>query len=131
MDDAMSDSRVTAGTEVPGVPANGEYTKNENIADLGGFNLAWEMWNRKLKADGLTGEALRHQQRLFFLENAYLWQMDDDEASLKSALNTDVHSANHNRVNGVVRLIDDWYTLFGVESGDKLYVVPEKRVKIW
>jgi putative endopeptidase len=46
-------------------------------------------------------------------------------------LETDVHSANHNRVNGVMRLIDDWYDLFGVEPGDKLYVKPADRVKIW
>jgi len=30
-----------------------------------------------------------------------------------------------------VRLSDDWYTLFGVEPGDKLYVAPADRVKIW
>ena len=46
-------------------------------------------------------------------------------------METDVHSANHNRVNGIVRLFDDWYTLFGVEPGDKLYVNPANRVKIW
>jgi putative endopeptidase len=34
-------------------------------------------------------------------------------------------------VNGVVRLMDDWYNLFGVQPGDKLYVKPEDRVKIW
>jgi predicted metalloendopeptidase len=46
-------------------------------------------------------------------------------------LEIDPHSANHNRVNGVVRLIDDWYDLFGVMPGDKLYVAPADRVKIW
>lgn len=117
--------------QVPGVPANGEFTKDENMADQGGFDLAWEMWNRKLKADGLTGEALRHQQRQFFISYADFWQSDDDESSLMKSLNTNVHSPNHNRVNGIVRLIDDWYTLFGVEPGDKLYVKPEDRVKIW
>ena len=117
--------------QYPGVKANGEKTKNENIADLGGMNLAWEMWNRKLQADGLTSEALRHQQRQFLVENAHLWQSDESEATLKQRLEIDVHSPFHNRVNGVLRLFDDWYTLFGVESGDKLYVKPEDRVKIW
>jgi len=46
-------------------------------------------------------------------------------------LEIDPHSANHNRVNGVMRLIDDWYDLFGVEPGDKLYLAPSDRVKIW
>ena len=44
---------------------------------------------------------------------------------------SDAHSANHNRVNGIARLIDDWSDLFGVQPGDKLYVKPENRVKIW
>ncbi len=86
--------------QYPGVKANGEKTKNENIADLGGMNLAWEMWNRKLQADGLTSEALRHQQRQFLVENAHLWQVDESEATLKQRLEIDVHSPFHNRVNG-------------------------------
>ena len=53
------------------------------------------------------------------------------ESSLKYQFENDPHSANHNRVNGVVRLIDDWYDLFGVKSGDKLYVAPADRVRIW
>lgn len=117
--------------QVPGVPANGEMTKAENIADLGGFTLAWEMWNRHLKAEGLSGEAMRHQQRQFFLSVADLWQSDNSDAQLMISLNTDTHSANHNRVNGIFRLMDEWYDLFGVQPDDKLYVKPEDRVKIW
>ena len=116
---------------LPGVSADGKNTLGENIADYGGFMLAWEMWNNKLQADGLTGEELRHQQREFFLAVANLWKQLSDEETLLNNLKTDVHSANHNRVNGVVRLIDDWYDLFGVMPGDKLYVAPADRVKIW
>ena len=117
--------------QVPGVPANGQKTLGENIADLGGFTLAYEMWNAKLKADGLTGEALRHQQRQFILEVANFWKVSYPDSFLMTLLEIDPHSANHNRVNGVVRLIDDWYDLFGVMPGDKLYVAPADRVKIW
>ena len=59
------------------------------------------------------------------------WQSFLNENTLQNMLETDVHSAHHNRVNGVVRLMDDWYDLFGVQPGDKLYVKPEDRVKIW
>lgn len=117
--------------QYPGVQANGKKTLAENIADFGGFNLAYQLWNEKLQADGLTGEALRHQQRQFFMSYADLWQSFLDEKNLQRLLETDVHSANHNRVNGIVRLMDDWYTLFGIQPGDKLYVKPEDRVKIW
>ncbi len=42
----------------------------------------------------------------------------------------DVHSIPQNRVNVIVTLFDDWYRLFNVTDG-KLYLAPEKRVKIW
>jgi predicted metalloendopeptidase len=34
-------------------------------------------------------------------------------------------------VNGQVSLISDWYELFDVREGQKLYVAPEKRFYIW
>jgi predicted metalloendopeptidase len=117
--------------QYPGVMADGKKTLGENIADLGGFSMAYQMWNEKLQADGLTGEALRHQQRQFFVSYADYWQCNEDEKLMKNMLETDVHSANHNRANGIARLMDDWYTLFSVEPGDKLYVKPADRVKIW
>ena len=117
--------------QYPGVQADGKKTLGENIADLGGFNLVYQLLNEKLQADGLTDEALRYQQRQFFMSYANHWRIYVDAERLQDQLETDVHSANHNRVNGIVRLSDDWYTLFGVEPGDKLYVKPADRVKIW
>lgn len=116
--------------QAPGLPANGEKTLGENIADQGGVTLAYILWNEQLQAEGLSGEALRHQQRQFFLSYADLWQAYATDAELAKDIK-DKHSANHNRVNGIARLTDDWYDLFGVEPGDKLYVAPEDRVKIW
>ena len=117
--------------QLPGVKADGEKTLDENIADLGGMALAYELWNAKLLADGLSGEALRHQQRQFFLSYADFSRKNETEESLQKQLTGDKHSAYHNRVNGIARLTDGWYDLFGVQPGDKLYVKPEDRVKIW
>ena len=117
--------------QLPGVKADGEKTLDENIADLGGMALAYELWNAKLLADGLSGEALRHQQRQFFLSYADFSRKNETEKDLQGQLTGDKHSANHNRVNGIMRLTDEWYDLFGVQSGDKLYVAPKDRVKIW
>ena len=117
--------------QLPGVKADGEKTLSENMADLGGFALAYELWNAKQVADGLSGEALRSQQRQFFMSYADLTRRHETESSLTNQLTTDKHSANHNRVNGIVRLTDTWYDLFGVKPGDKLYLAPADRVKIW
>ena len=44
---------------------------------------------------------------------------------------TDPHSPAEFRVNGSVRNMDAWYEAFGVKPGDKLYLPPEERVRIW
>jgi putative endopeptidase len=35
------------------------------------------------------------------------------------------------RVNGIVRNMDDWSGAFDVKPGDKLYLAPQDRVRIW
>jgi putative endopeptidase len=44
---------------------------------------------------------------------------------------SDPHSPAKFRVNGVVRNMDSWYAAFGIKPGDKLYLAPEERVRIW
>ena len=117
--------------QAPGVPADGKKTLSENMADLGGVTLAYDLWNERLLNRGLSGQALRHQQRQFFVSHADVKRRYLTTEELMTLLKGDSHSADHNRVNGIDRLIDDWYDLFGVKSGDKLYVAPADRVKIW
>ena len=75
--------------------------------------------------DGLTGD-----QR-FFLGWAQVWRRKHREADLKNRLLTDPHSPAEYRVNGTVRNVPAFYAAFGVKEGDKMYLPPEKRVKIW
>jgi predicted metalloendopeptidase len=35
------------------------------------------------------------------------------------------------RVNGIVRNFDPWYAAFNVKPGDKLYLAPADRVRVW
>ena len=120
------------GIEVmPGERINGKLTMGENIGDMGGLNLALDAYQASLKGkpapvlDGVTGV-----QRVFF-GWAQVWsQLIRDEA-LKKQIHTDPHSPAIARVNGVVRNIDAWYEAFDVKPGDKLYVKPEDRVRIW
>jgi putative endopeptidase len=44
---------------------------------------------------------------------------------------SDVHSPAIFRVNGQLPNLDAWYVAFGVNPGDKLYVPPDQRVRIW
>jgi predicted metalloendopeptidase len=75
--------------------------------------------------DGLTGD-----QR-FFLAYAQSWVTIYRPERLRDLVLTNEHSPPEYRVNGVVRNFDPWYAAFDVKPGDKLYLAPEKRARLW
>jgi putative endopeptidase len=116
---------------VPGIHVNGELTMGENIADLGGLTLALDAYHASLGGkpapviDGMTGD-----QRVM-LGWAQAWRGKSREDALRQQAVSDPHSARPFRVNGVVRNLDAWYAAFDVKSGERLYIAPEERVRIW
>jgi putative endopeptidase len=60
-----------------------------------------------------------------------VWREKIRDEALRQRLVVDPHSPAVYRVDGTIRNVDGWYTAFGVKPGDKLYVAPEERVKIW
>ena len=118
----------------PGQPADGRFTLRENMADYGGFTLAFEAYTRRLKSQGFSGKQYDDQLKKFFLSYGMPVGVDPRERDieqLKQSFTNDVHSAGHNRVNGIFRLSDEWYRIYNVKSTDKLYVAPADRVRIW
>jgi putative endopeptidase len=115
---------------VAGKKVNGELTLGENIADLAGITIAYDGWKRSLggkkpKAiDGFTGD-----QR-FFLGFSQVWRQKYREPALLQQLVTDPHTPGHFRPY-VVRNIDAWYKAFNVKQGEKMYLSPEERIKLW
>ena len=53
------------------------------------------------------------------------------EGALRELVMSDVHSPSQFRVNGPLPNIDAWYSAFNVQPGDKLFIKPEERVRIW
>ncbi len=117
---------------LPGVKINGKLTMGENIGDLSGIETAYGAWRRYVAkhgepkaVDGLTGD-----QR-FFMAYAQVWRGKRREGAVREQALTDPHSAEFARVNGVVRNFDPWYKAFAVKPGDRMYLPPAQRVKIW
>lgn len=116
---------------IEGMYVNGLLTLGENIGDLGGVTVALKAYKLSLAGkdaaimDGFTGE-----QR-FFISWAQVWRRQGRNEYIRNALLTDPHSPSEFRVNGVVSNIPEFYTAFGVKAGDKMYIAPENRVKIW
>ncbi len=116
---------------LPGLKVNGDFTSGENIGDLGGLSVARHAYELSLAGkpapvlDGFSGA-----QRLF-LGWCQVWRSNIREEALRNRVTSDVHSPAEYRCNGVVRNMDSWYEAFGVKDGDKLYLKPEDRVRIW
>ena len=116
---------------LPGQHVNGALTIGENIGDLGGLAIAYKAYKISLGGkpspviDGLTGE-----QRLF-IGWAQVWRSKHRDAEAIKRLTTDPHSPAEFRCNGVVRNLKEFHDAFGVKKGDKLWLDPEERVRIW
>ena len=115
---------------LPGMKVKGAFTLGENIGDLAGVTIAYDAYRHSLGGgdapviDGTTGD-----QR-FYLGWAQVWRRNYREANLRQRLITDPHSPSEQRV-WVVRNFDRWYDAFNVQAGQKLYLPPDKRVRIW
>jgi putative endopeptidase len=114
----------------PGLHLNGELTLGENIADLAGLAAAYDAYHASLGGrpapviGGLTGD-----QR-FFLGYAQSRRESTREAALRNLIATNEHAPGRYRAE-TVRNIDAWYAAFGVRQGQRLYLEPEARVRIW
>ena len=115
----------------PGAHVKGEFTLGENIGDLAGLTDRLRRLSRHSLGgeeapviDGTTGD-----QR-FYLGWAQVWRRNYREANLRQRLLTDPHSPSEQRA-AVVRNFDPWYPAFDVQPGQKLYLAPPARVRIW
>jgi putative endopeptidase len=114
-----------------GACVNGELTMGENIGDLGGLEMAYTAYKLSLNGkeapvlDGFTGD-----QR-FFLSFAQAWRGKTRDDALRAQILTDPHSPRTARGTFPERNMDAWYAAFDVQAGDKLYLDPKDRVRIW
>ena len=117
----------------PNVNVNGKFTLTENIADLGGVNIAFDALQlylkdhpeKNIKENGYT------QNELFFMNFGRIWRQKATEEYLKNLVKSDPHSPNYFRVNGLLINIDAFHDTFKTKKGDKLYKEPKDRIKIW
>jgi predicted metalloendopeptidase len=114
----------------PGIMANGENTVTEDVADLGGLNIALDALNEYLEDKGATEEEIKEAQKTFFEYHAMRYRAEYTPLQFQRMLG-DVHSVNMVRVNGMVQHMDSWYELYNVQEGDALYLPADKRIKIW
>jgi putative endopeptidase len=124
-------AQYSAFEPFPGMHVNGDLTMGENIGDMSGLGFGLDAYHVSLKGqpapvlDGFTGD-----QRVY-LGWAQVWRQKSRDDALKQQIASDPHSPALYRVNGTIRNQPGWYAAFDIKPGDKLYVAPEDRVKIW
>jgi len=117
---------------VKGTFVNGTFTNGENIADLGGVNIAYDALQMYLKDKGNPGEISGYtQDQRFFLSWATVWRTLSSEKYMINQVKTDPHSPGYFRSFAPLINVDAFYKAFDIKQGDKLYKSPQERIKIW
>lgn len=117
---------------LPDTFVDGKFTLGENIGDLGGVNAAYDGLQLYLKDKGNPGliEGYTPEQR-FFISWGTIWRTKMRDEAIKNQVKTDPHAPGMYRSYVPLQNVDSWYKAFNIKPGDKLYVSPENRVKIW
>jgi predicted metalloendopeptidase len=107
----------------PDLALNGHQVLSENIADLAGLAAAYDAYHLSL-----NGKPAADQD--FFVSFAQSWRNKAREESIRLQVTTDGHSPDEYRA-ATVRNLDPWYTAFSITPAQRMYLPPEKRVRVW
>jgi putative endopeptidase len=115
---------------------NGKLTLGENIADLGGLKLAFLAYLDRAQKSGVdlqkkgTAEygGLNAEQQ-FFVSFGQNWCQNNRPEDLRLRMQTDPHSPEEFRANGVVRNLPEFQRAFACKTGQPM--APVNRCTIW
>ena len=117
--------------ELRGHHINGELTLGENIADLGGLNVAWDAYQMTNEAKANKSiDSFTPAQR-FFISYGTIWRNNIRDKALERRIKEDVHSPAEARVNRTLGSMPHFYEAFDIPEGSKMYIAPEERAAIW
>ncbi len=124
-------SQYDSYTVLDTVHVQGKLTLGENIADVGGLNIAYAALQKALEGkprqviDGFTPE-----QR-FFLAWAQIWRENITPESRRQRIMTDSHSPGVWRTNGPLANMPEFAKAFGCKPGDPMVRGDAVRAVIW
>ena len=117
--------------ELHGHHINGVLTLDENIADLGGLNVAWDAYQMTDEAKaGKRIDGFSPAQR-FFISYATVWRCNIRDEALELQMKEDLHSPHEARANRALGSMPHFYEAFDIPEGSKMYIAPEERAAIW
>lgn len=111
---------------------NGKETLGENTADNGGVRLAYmamEAYARQHNIDLTKKMGDFTPAQKFFIGYAQNWCTNDRPAFIRLLIQSDPHSPDRFRVNGVVRNMPEFASAFGCRKGQPM--APADRCRVW
>ncbi|HEY6270079.1 MAG TPA: M13 family metallopeptidase [Candidatus Acidoferrum sp.] len=116
---------------VEDVHINGELTKGEDVADLGGEILAYIAWGAANAGKNLQPiDGLTPEQR-FFIGFAQWDCANERPEDIRVRVQTDPHSPAEYRINGVVVNMPEFAKAFSCRAEKPMVKPAEKVCKVW
>ena len=112
-----------------GEHVDGQLSLVENVADLAGLSAAFDAYRLTLGTRAKDKAFVQQQDREFFTGFARAWRSRYTGEGLRKQVATD-HAPECFRI-ATVRNLDAWYAAFDVSPGQKLYLDPAARVRVW
>ena len=110
--------------------ANGDLSLGENIADLGGLNIAYYALQKVLTGNEKPIDGFNPDQR-FFLAYAHIWAQNIRDKEIIRRTKEDVHSLGRFRVVGPLRNMPEFHKAFNIKEGDYMSLKESDRAVIW
>ena len=116
---------------VDSLHVNGELTQGENIADLGGVIMGYEAFKKTDQYKKKQMIANLNPDQRFFLGYALAWMVNERPEMTANQVKSNVHSPAKFRVLGPLANMPEFYSIFNVKKGDKMWRDENLRIKIW
>lgn len=120
--------------EVDGIPLDGDRTLAENVADLGGIQVAYAALQADMANDPVAnskGESDFTPEQRFFISAASVWRSAIRDEALAAQLAADTHAPSVIRAVQPLRNCDAFFEAFDITPGEPMFLPPDDRVVIW
>jgi putative endopeptidase len=132
---ALNDEAVAQYSAIevlPGLFIDGQITVTENVADMGGVQVAFDALHTYIDENGDPGEIDGFSQdERFFISAATVWREEIRDEALTTQVKADPHSPAEIRATQPIRNMDAFHAVFDIEAGDPMFLAPENRIVIW
>ena len=108
-----------------GIKLNGQQTREGNLADIAGVELAWDAYSHANTA------ATKEQKQAFFQGWAQLWAQQLSPEAATGLAASSVHAPGQWRVNGAVQNLPAFGEAFACKAGTPMHPKADQVVKVW